>query len=227
MDVARDSELAIKGSRVRCTLPDHNFLAMRVTPSGSGGAATTDSVSTAVGPSPDQASNNPSDWETNKDAPGVSVESGVRIGDSQYGVRLSSTIYQASAIAAFKRPVADQGTLIVMIVRSGRLGINVAGVNLIFDGGWVPATDPLNTGSFNLPSANPDKRETLAISWRNGVIDMVYGDQVVARNLTMKRPGKRDRLELSTWGGDWFTFEPLEVSNRPTVLFPKAVHPVL
>jgi len=230
-DMARDIVFPLQGNRARFALDAHSFIALRLdTSSGADAAGDTQPTRSAerTGLEGKYSGTRLADWEVNSADPGVSVQDGCSIGGIEGGIRLGSTVHQSASSAAFRMSIADQGTVRLKIVRSGRLGLNIAGAGLSFDGGWIPSAAPTNTGYFHHPGTNPEKAEILAVSWRDGMIDATYGDMNVAKGLSLRGMGSARSLSLSTWAGDWFAFEVLEISDQPSILFPsKVAHPIL
>ena len=75
---------------------------------------------------------------------------------------------------------------------------------------------------------NPDKPQTLVLSWKDGKLDAIYGDQPLAKGLALKGLGSKAGLSFSTWAGNWFQFEVIEISSKAKELFNQQwIHPVL
>ena len=218
-DVATDRLIGLQGSKVSLFLNAHSFAALRV----SLGAAPVATVTARAVLNVDKF--DPAQWQFNTAGAGVTVKW------TNAGMRVASTAQAAFACAEFTPGIGPEGTLQLKLTRDGRFRISLAGALLGWDGDgdeWAADCRPDNTG-FSYPVApNPDKPQTLVLSWQDGKLDAIYGDQPLAKGLALKGLGSEAGLSFSTWAGNWFQFEVIEISSTAKNVFNQQwIHPVL
>jgi hypothetical protein len=221
-DVATDRLVGLQDRKVSLVLDAHGFTALRV------------SLGAAPRPAPEAATAarkvvpgtvdkfDPAQWRFN------TADAGVTVKKTNGGTRVTSTPQAAMACAEFIPGIGAEGTLKIRLTRDGRFRVRLAGALLTWDSGWTADFRLDNTGSFYPAAPNPDKPQTLVLSWKDGKLDAIYGDQPLARGLALKGLGDKAELSFSTWAGNWFQFEAIEISSTAKKLFnPQWTHPVL
>jgi hypothetical protein len=167
----------------------------------------------------------PAQWQFNTTGAGVTVTR------TNAGTRVASTAQAAFACAEFTPGIGPEGTLKLKLTRDGRFRISLAGALLGWDGDgdeWAADRRPDNTGLSYPVAPNPDKPQTLVLSWQDGKLDAIYGDQPLAKGLALKGLGGEAGLSFSTWAGNWFQFEVIEISSTAKNVFNQQwIHPVL
>ena len=220
-DVATDRLVGLQGGKVSLSLDAHGFAALRVSP-GAGSEPAPDAAK-AIARDPLRVDAfHPAQWRFN------TADAGVAVKKTNAGTRMTSTPQAAFARAEFIPGVGPEGTLRVKLTRDGRFRVNLAGALLTWDSGWTADFRLDNTGLFYPVAPNPDKPQTMILSWKDGKLDGIYGDQPFAKGLALKGLGSKAGLSFSTWAGNWFQFEVIEISGKAEKLFTQQwTHPVL
>ena len=221
-DVATDRLVGLQDRKVLLVLDAHGFTALRV------------SLGAASQPAPEAAKAtgkvvlsvvdrfDPARWRFN------TADVGVTVKKTNGGTRVTSTPQAAYACAEFIPGIGSEGTLKIRLTRDGRFRVGLAGALLTWDSGWTADFRLDNTGLFYPVAPNPDKPQTLILSWKGGKLDAIYGDQPLAKGLALKGLGSKAGLSFSTWAGNWFQFEVIEISSKATNVFNRQwIHPVL
>ena len=166
----------------------------------------------------------PAQWRFN------TTDAGVTVTRTNAGTRVTSTPQAAFACAEFTPGIGPEGTLKIkthegwQVSRQPRGGITD---RWGFDE-WTADFRLDNTGLFYPVAPNPDKPQTLVLSWQDGKLDAIYGDQPLAKGLALKGLGSEAGLSFSTWAGNWFQFEVIEISSTAKNVFNQQwIHPVL
>jgi len=228
VDVARDQAVPVHDGRLSIDLGRHHFAALRL----SCAPAAPDTGPPAAGPIPVATGYDSADWSISRSAAGVKVQEPYAFPGGQQGVRLESTMYADYASAELAAGLlGEEATVRLLLQRNARLDIMLGEVCLkaIDDRNWqLLGAEPTTTGRFYSPPARPDEPEELAISFDHGRLDAVLGDRPLARDIELYDSAARRPLTIRTWGGDWFAFTALSITNRPTRLFlDDGRHPVL
>jgi hypothetical protein len=229
-DLVTGEEHKVNQGRIALSVKSHRFCAIRI---DTNIPVKTGVVTTTEAPAPPELnikSLNPDQWELNPGAPGVTITPGADFGDGTVGLKLSTIIYQASAITKLKLPVGNNATIKLKIKRSGpRLKIAIGDAIMMFDWNWqVTALDLWNTGRMFQTTAPIDQTQILLLSLNDGILDATYGGQPLARDLKPLGITSSNTFELSTWGGDSFTYDVLEITSHPTKIYEEAnKHPIL
>jgi hypothetical protein len=231
-DVLSDKRLQASNGRLDLQIKTHQYVALRIklTKSTEVKPAVAQPTSSPAPPDFRITKFDPAQWAINSKASGVTVAYNFDLGDGRKGVRLSSTPYQAWATAELRDcTIGRNGTISIWIRRSGTFGIELGDTGIYCDWAWHPmSTDRWNDGELFNMTSEPDKTQLLTISLKDGVLDAVYGNQPLARNLKLSRLTDRNTLKLTTWGGAWFAFDVADISSKPKRLFapPTVKHPV-
>ncbi len=171
----------------------------------------------------------PKQWAFGANANGVKTDLNYDMGDGRKGVKLTSTAYQSEATAELKsNALGKNGTLCQMIRRRGSLRIEIGNSGIFYDWHWnLQSPDWFNDGQLFQNPIPADKTQVLTLSLKDGALDAVYGGVPLAKGLKLKLD-ESNTLKISTWMGDWFAFDVVEISSKPTVLFsPRVEHPIL
>jgi hypothetical protein len=217
-DFVANQLVGLQNNKVSLSLDRHSFVALRV------------SLGAVATPAPDIAKASvsvdkfdPAQWQFN------TADAGVTATITDTGARVTSTAQAAFATAQFIPAIGAEGTLKIKLARDRRFRVNLAGTSLACIGDsdqWTADVLPENTGLSYPVAPNPDRPETLVLSWKDGKLDAIYGDRPLAKGLALKGLGSEAGLSFSTWAGNWFQFDVIAISSQAEELF-KRIHPVL
>jgi hypothetical protein len=224
-DVATDRPIGLQNKKVSLVLDAHDFTALRVS-LGAASEAVPEAVPEAAKATGKATLSvdrfDPAEWEFN------TADAGVTVKKTNGGTRVTSTPQAAAASANFTPGIGPEGTLKIRLTRDGRFRINLAGASFFWDVGWKADVQPENTGLFYPVAPDPDKPQMLILSWKDGKLDAMFGDQPLAKGVALKGLGSEAELSFSTWAGNWFQFEVIEISSKATNVFSgQGIHPVL
>lgn len=220
-NIVTDRLVDLEDSKVSLPLNAHSFVALRVS-LGAAPVAAKAPGKVAL----DVSKFIPAQWKVN------TTDAGVTVKGTNNGARVASTAQAAAASASFTPGIGPEGTLRIRLARDGRFRINLAGASLNWSYGEATCVPPENTGFFypatpdEAVAPNPDKPQMLVLSWKDGKLDAIHGDQPLAKGLTIKGLGSDAGLSFTTWAGNWFEFEVIAISSKAEELF-KRIHPVL
>lgn len=230
VNVERREPVAIDRGRVSMRIPRHRFVALRIEPGAAANTSkqpATDSTFPAPATGIDRYI--PDQWRLNTDTPGVTVEDDVNLGNARRGPKLASTLHHDVAEARLRVPLGRTLTVRLLVQASGRLGLKLGATKIVVDGGRMKfdGLDPWNEGRTLSPEWRRGVAEEIVFSVDNGVLNAAWAGQPLAVNVSVAVPKDGYGLSLWTWAGDWFAFDVLEISGRPTSLFERAgTHPV-
>jgi hypothetical protein len=166
-------------------------------------------------------------WEVR----GAAAEPPTLAGFGEQAVRLrSGPPGHPAAVAALQEYAwADSGTIRLRLGFSNRLNLRFGPVVISHDSGWRldGPVDGWTTGRFCPLPVEPDKAHDLTIAVRRGEVCVAVDGKPLLERVRFRLPATGNRLELSTWAGDWLIVEGVEVCSEAPEDLSAPTHPIL
>ncbi|NOY80234.1 MAG: hypothetical protein GXP31_04425, partial [Kiritimatiellaeota bacterium] len=232
-EMLADRPVPIVNRRLRTVLNGYHCLALKVKVKVETEAPVRDAGTALEAPDPVPFAIEGHDgklWQTNADDPSVTVEEAADLGGGTSGMELASRIYRAPATAKLKRyRLGRNGTLALRVRLQQRFQLAIGPMRLQHDAGWR-MLGPLagwNTGTVYQVPVDPESTCLLVLTLRDGCVDAVLGNRVLARNMAFDLPAAGNEVTLRTWGGNRVAFALEELTTEPRQLVEKGIsHPV-
>lgn len=177
-----------------------------------------------------------SDWKVNLGASGVSARA-VTFGG---GEALQLRSGREAGVATLEETLGDNFSAVLRFEKlPKRFSVSVGPIVLKYDGRWV-LDGPLGGWGRGVGPRTPDKALSpqpkiaegepvvMVISMKDGVLDIVVNNELLARAVAFNIPKAGNRLSIRTWAGFDAVFRLENLSSNPVTLYTpvEQKHPV-